>query len=463
MDKIISLLLVLVLSSCLMGKDYQRPETEKSVTFKEAGSWKQAEPKDSVIKPKWWESFGDKELNILADQVVISNQNIKAAEASYRQAQALVTQARSALFPTIALEGNAARNKTQLQGIRNNYNVSLATSGWEIDVWGRIRRSVEASEATANASEADLAAATLSAQSDLVVNYFSLRIADEQKRLLASTVNNYERSLELTQNLYNAGVGAKVDLLQAKTQLDTARAQMIDIDNTRAKLEHAIAILMGKAPANFTLAATTNIPVIPGIPVTLPSALLERRPDIAAAERRMIAANANIGVAKAAYFPNLLLSASGGYESNAFSNLFSLPQRVWSIGPTLAQTVFDAGFKFAQTRAAVAAYDVTVANYRQTVLSAFGEVEDNLAALTVLGKEAEVQQNAVSDAEATSVIFLNQYKSGIVSYLSVVTAQNTEFNNKLNYLNIVKQRLIAAAGLIKALGGGWDATMPIKK
>ncbi|HEU5047827.1 MAG TPA: efflux transporter outer membrane subunit [Rickettsiales bacterium] len=467
----------LLLASCAVGPDYVRPATEQPKSFKEAQSWKQAEPKDTEIRAKWWEVFGDPELNKLEEQVVISNQNVKAAEASYRQAQALTEAARSSFFPVVSAtasmsrggfggsSNNAATSGTTGGGnsgnIGNRYNAEL-TASWEPDLWGRIRRTVEENSALASASRADLGAATLSAQAALASDYLSLRLADEQKRLLDRTVENYKRALDMTQNLYHYGVNARSDYLQAKTQMETAQAQAIDIGVARAQYEHAIAMLIGKAPADFSIPVADKVPEVPAIPVGLPSDLLERRPDIAASERRVAAANANIGVTKAAFFPDITLSASGGYQSSSLAQWFNLPNRVWSIGPSLAETIFDAGLRRSQTQAAIAAYDSTVAAYRQTVLGSFQEVEDNLAALRLLEQEAQVQGVAVTDATTAAGIFMNQYKAGLISYLNVVTAQNTQLSNELTALNIRKQRLIAAATLIKALGGGWNA-MPVKQ
>ncbi len=460
-----TIIIINVLAACTVGPDYVRPTTEKPAEFKESKGWKQAQPQDNAIRGKWWEIFNDPELNKLEEQVDISNPNVKAAEASYRQARALVSEARAGYFPTISANvsqtrsgaGGSTRNGTassSFGGVGNFYDAEVDAS-WVPDIWGRIRRTVEENKAQAQASAADLGAAKLSAQATLATDYLDLRIADEQKRLLDSTVKNYERALQITENLYKSGVNAQSDVLQAKTQLESTQAQAVDIGVNRAQLEHAIAILIGKAPADFSIAPVNVVPDLPAIPVGVPSALLERRPDISGAERRAAAANAAIGVAKAAYFPDLTLTATGGYQSSTLANWFSLPNRVWTIGPQLAETLFDAGLRKAQTQAAIAAYDQAVANYRQAVLGGFQEVEDNLAALRILEQETDMQQHAVTDAQAAAKIFLNQYKSGIVSYLNVITAQNTELTNELTALNIRKQRLNAAAALITALGGGW--------
>jgi NodT family efflux transporter outer membrane factor (OMF) lipoprotein len=446
-------IMLFVLNACNLAPDYKRPETEKVTEFKAQKNWKIAQPKELEEKGKWWELFQDQELNKLAENIEISNQNIAAAKSSYEKALGLSDQAFSEFFPNVNINAEAGRNK-QLGTIRNNYKTSLLAN-WELDLWGKINNEYKANKANAQASEADLAAIKLSAQADLTNNYLSLRIADEKKRLLEQTVAGYEKSLKLTQNLYNSGIGTKTDLLQASTQLNSAKAELIDIGITRVKLENAIAVLIGKSPSNFTLQAANNPIIIPEIPNIMPSELLERRPDIAAAERRIIAANANIGVAKAAYFPSISLAPSFGFNSNSLSDLTSTPNHIWSLGAIISDNIFDAGFKKAQNKIAKAEYEKLVANYRQIVLTSFAEVEDNLTSLHLLQQEAEIQQNAVLDSEKSSSIFLNQYKEGLVSYLSVVTAQNTEFNNKIKQLNILQQRLNATTNLIKALGGGW--------
>jgi NodT family efflux transporter outer membrane factor (OMF) lipoprotein len=341
-----------------------------------------------------------------------------------------------------------------LGGVRNNYNVALDLS-WEIDLWGRIRRTVEASEAAAAASVGDLESATLSAQAQLVSDYLLLRVQDAQIRLLQDTVAAYERSLQLTRNQYAVGVVGRSDVAQAETQLKSTQAQAIDAAALRAQLEHAIAVLIGKPPAEFSLPAEPVTAKFPDIPPGLPSALLERRPDIAAAERRAAAANAQIGVAEAAFFPSLTLSATGGFQSSLLSELFSLPSRYWSLGPALAQVIFDAGLRRAQSAQAIAAYDQAVANYRQTVLTGFQEVEDNLAALRVLEQEAAVQEEAVKSARESLAIVLNQYRAGTANYLAVIVIQAATLNNERTAIDILGRRLAASVALVKALGGGW--------
>ncbi len=459
-----AVILALALAGCAVGPDYRRPDVEVSAAYKEAAGWKVAEPQDESSRGNWWEIFGDPQLSALIESVDISNQNVLLAEARFRQAQALAAQSRAALFPTLDANASITRSRspTGLIGgttagrIIDNRSVAL-NSSWEIDLWGRLRRALESSAASAQASAADLAAARLSAQAELASDYFQLRVLDVQKQLLDDTVTAFDKSLELTRNRYAAGVAAKVDVVQAETQLKSTLAQAIDTGVQRAQLEHAIAILIGKPPSEFSIAPVPLAVTMPRIPPGLPSELLERRPDVAAAERRAAAANAQIGVAKAAYFPSLTLSASGGFRSASATDLFTTPSRFWSIGPALAQSIFDAGLRSAQTEQAIAAYDATVAQYRQAVLAGFQEVEDNLAALRILEEEAKVQDDAVRAARESVLLTTNQYKAGIVSYINVVTVQTTQLSNERTAVGILGRRLIAAATLVKALGGGWSA------
>ena len=377
---------------------------------------------------KWWESFQDSELDALVAQVEINNQNLKAAEARVREARSIGQKARATLFPTVnggatftragaAISnngnnnGNSGNNGSTISGVRNNYNLSLDV-GWELDLWGRIRRTIEAADATTQATVADLQGATLSAQAELAQDYLLLRVQDATIQLLKDTVDAYDKSAQLTRNQYAVGVAARADVVQAEAQLKSTQAHVIDAGIERAQLEHAIALLVGKAPSEVTIAPVAMHAVFPDIPVALPSTLLERRPDIAGAERRTAAANAQIGVAEAAYYPSLTLSATGGFQSSVLGNLLTLPSRYWSLGPALAQVIFDAGLRRAQTAQAVATYDENVALYRQTVLTAFQDVEDNLAALRILGDETSVQDEAVAAARESVAITTNQYKAG---------------------------------------------------
>lgn len=461
------------LFGCMVGPNYVRPPVETPPGYKEAQGWKQAEPQDERPRGNWWEVFNDPQLNDLEAQVAISNQTIKAAEAQVRVARAMTAEARAALFPVVNANASATRSggggggHAQSSGailtsggtvarVGNNFNVQLDAS-WEVDLWGGLRRTLEASEANARASVGDLESAELSAQSLLAEDYFLLRVQDAQIRLLNDTVDAYGKSLQLTRNQYAVGVAGRSDVAQAETQLKSTQAQAIDAGVQRAQLEHAIAILIGKPPAEFSLAVEAAPTAFPVIPVAMPSELLERRPDIAAAERRAAAANAQIGVAEAAFFPALTLSATGGFQNSVLSQLFTLPSRYWSIGSALAQAVFDAGLRRAQTDQAIATYDENVANYRETVLTAFQGVEDNLAALRILEQEAAVQDEAVKSARESLTITLNQYRAGTVNYLSVVVVQAVALSNERAALTILGQRLSSSVALIKALGGGWEA------
>src|SRR3984893_9002458 len=458
------------LFGCSVGPNYVRPTAESPSAYKEAIPWKPAEPRDQEARGNWWEVFKDPKLDALVAPVEVSNQTIKVAEARVREARALTQAARAALFPLVSASASATRSGSgsgtarinsdgsivQSGSVRNNYNVSLDAS-WEVDLWGRVRRTIEASEATAQASVADLEAAKLLAQAQLAEDYFLLRVQDAQIRLLNDTVEAYQRSLQLTRNQYAVGVAARADVAQAETQLKSTQAQAIDAGIQRAQLEYAIAVLLGKAPADFAVTAEVVPTEFPPIPPGLPSELLERRPDIAAAERRAAAANAQIGVAEAAFFPLLTLSATGGFQSSMLSQLFTLPSRFWSLGSALAQPLFDAGLRPPQTAPAIATYDENVANYRQTVLTGFQEVEDNLAALRILEQEAAVQDEAVKSARGSLAITLNQYRAGTANYLAVVIVQATALANERAALTILGRRLSASVALIQALGGGWNA------
>lgn len=461
-----AVMLAAALGGCTLGPDYVKPEVEVPASFKE--QWKTAEPSAELPRGPWWELFDDAQLNSLVAQVEVSNQNIRAVEAQYRQARALTQQARADYFPLLSGNAGITRNKpaSNLSNAINfdpNYNTTYRASlnaSWEPDLWGRVQRSVEAGTAGIQASAADIEAIRLSAQAELAQNYFLLRVADARKRLLEETAAAFERSVELTQNQYKVGVVARGDVVAAQTQLKSTQAQAVDVDVQRAQLEHAIAILIGKPPAEFSLPPADNnqLALPPAIPVGVPSALLERRPDIAAAERRTAAANAQIGVAQAAYFPLLTLTGAFGYQSRNFADWFKFPSTFWSLGPALAQTIFDGGFRKGVKAQTIAVYDETVANYRQTVLLAFQEVEDNLSTLRILEREAGLQQEAVTLARESVDITLNQYKAGIVDYLDVVNVEAIALNNQISALNIRAGRLTAAVLLIRALGGGWDAS-----
>jgi NodT family efflux transporter outer membrane factor (OMF) lipoprotein len=456
-----------LLCGCSVGPDYVRPAVETPAAYKETGTWKPAEPRDDVNRGNWWEVFDDPLLNQLQEQIDISNQNLAKAEAQYRQAFALVQAARAGYYPSVNGGASYTRSRSSAttvatpsvapvsRGVVTNYNLPVQAS-WEADLWGRIRRTVEADEAGAQASAGDLAAARLSAQTTLAQNYFQLRALDAQQQLLEDTVAAYSRSLTLVQNQYAAGIVAKADVVQAQVQVKTTQAQAIDVGVQRAQFEHAIALLLGKPPAALSIAPEALTAAVPVAPVGLPSELLERRPDIAAAERRMAQANAQIGVAKAAYFPSLTLSASAGYQSAAMVDWLTAPSRYWSFGTAIAETLFDGGLRRAQTDQAIAAYDASVADYRQTVLTGFQQVEDNLAALRILEQEAEVQDEAVTLAEQALALALNQYKAGTVNYLSVVVLQAVALTNQRTAVDILSRRVSASVQLITAVGGGWS-------
>ncbi|MBA4289390.1 MAG: RND transporter [Pseudomonas sp.] len=463
-------LCVAMLSACAVGPDYQRPQTAEIAQYKEAEGWRQANPSDSLARGAWWELYGDQQLNGLIEKLNNANQTVAQSEAQYRQAQALVRSARGAFYPSVDLSVGKTRSSqgtgssssslsSSSSGIRDTYNAQLGVS-WEADIWGKLRRGLQADEASAQASFADLAAMRLSQQSELVQNYLQLRVIDQQKRLLEATVAAYERSLKMTQNQYRAGVSGRDAVAQAQTQLKSTQADLVDLIWQRAQFENAIAVLTGQAPANFDIAETQTIPNLPQVPLNLPSQLLERRPDIASAERSVIAANANISVAKAAYYPDLSLSLSGGYSSSTSNDLISLPNRFWSVGPKLNLPLFDGGIRSAEVDRTEAVYDQTVAKYRQTVLDGFREVENYLVQLKVYEDEAAVRQEALDAARDSLRLTENQYKAGLIAYIDVVVVQATALSNERNVLNILQSRLIASVQLIAALGGGWDGDLP---
>ena len=449
-----------LLAACTVGPDYRRPAVSVPAAYKELPGWKTATPRDGTAGP-WWRVYGDPDLDRLVAALPDANQDLRAAEARHRQAMAVLAQNRAAWSPTVGADGALSHAQdASVSGFsatpRTTTRLEL-TASWELDLWGRIRRLVEAGAASEQASAADYAAALLSAQGTLVSTYLALRANEADERLLRDAVAAYERALEITRNRYRAGVVSRLDVAQAETQLKATRAQAIDQAASRAQLEHAIALLLGRAPADFSLARTAALPPLPAIPAALPSALLERRPDIAAAERRAAAANANIGVAKAAYFPTLSLGGAAGVQSVGFADLLAVPARFWSVGPTLAGTLFDGGLRRARTREAEAAYDAAVANYRQTVLAGFSEIEDQLASLRVLADEAIAQAEAVAAARQALDVAMRQYQAGTESYLTVVVAQTNLLNASRTALAITARRLAASATLARALGGDWRA------
>ncbi|KWF35800.1 RND transporter [Burkholderia diffusa] len=460
-----------LLAGCAVGPDYHRPDTSIPAAFKEApAGWKVAQPADRTDRGPWWTVYNDPQLDALIGKLNASNQTIAQSAAAYRQARALVAEARAAYFPTVGLTASGSRSRTgrtstsssassfgSSASIGNSYSVGLDAS-WEPDLWGKVSRSVSAQRAGEAAAAADLANARLSQQALLAQTYFQLRTSDALQKLLDDTVKSYGESLRLTQNQYAQGVAARADVIQAQTQLQSAQAASIDNGVARAQYEHAIATLIGEPASTFSLPPNPLAAEPPITPVDVPSALLERRPDIAAAERRAAAANEQIGVAIAAFFPTLTLSASGGFQSSVWSQLFTLPARFWTVGPQLAATLFDAGLRAAQTDAARATYDQDVAAYRLAVLTAFQDVEDNLASQRILAQEVDVQRQAVDSAEHALAIVTNQYKAGTVAYLNVLTAQTTAFTAQQKLATIGGQRMVSSVGLVKALGGGWNAS-----
>ncbi|AOK21910.1 RND transporter [Burkholderia ubonensis] len=463
-----------LLAGCAVGPDYHRPDTPMPAAFKEApAGWKVAQPADGADRGAWWHVYGDPQLDALIGKLNASNQTIAQSAAAYRQARALVAEARAAYFPTVGLTASGSRSRSPRASlssgssssfgggssgsIGNSYSVGLDAS-WEPDLWGKVSRTVGAQRAGEAAAAADLANARLSQQATLAQTYFQLRTADTLQMLLDDTVASYARSLQLTQNRYAQGVAARADVIQAQTQLQSAQAAAIDNGVARAQYEHAIATLIGEPASTFSLPPLPLTAEPPVTPVGVPSALLERRPDIAAAERRAAAANEQIGVAISAFFPTLTLSAQGGVQSSVWSNLFTLPARFWTVGPQLAATLFDAGLRAAQTEAARATYDQDVAAYRLSVLTAFQDVEDNLASQRILAQEIDVQRQAVDSAEHALAIVTNQYKAGTVDYLNVLTAQTTAFSAHQKLATIAGQRMVSSVGLVKALGGGWDVS-----
>jgi NodT family efflux transporter outer membrane factor (OMF) lipoprotein len=450
---------LLCVGGCAVGPNYHRPAFETTPTFKEQGDWKPSEPEDALNRGPWWHIFNDPALDHLEEQIDVSNQNLKAAVDAYRQAQALVAQARAGFWPTIAATGSRLR---ELPAPGKNPPVSInslsASGTWQLDIWGQTRRTVEGNAASAQASAAEVATTRLAAQASLATTYFELRAQDSLQKLLDDTVTDEQRSLEITENRYSFGVAAKADVVTAQTQLLSSQAQQVNAAIARAQFEHAIAVLIGQQPAAFSLPIEALRTEVPTTPTGLPSALLERRPDVAEAERKMAAANAQIGVAVAAYFPTLTLSGSAGYSNQGFlSDLVNSKNLIWAVGPTLALNLFDGGLRRAQTAQARAAYDASVDSYRQTVLTSLQQVEDNLVTLRVLERQAAIEDETVTAAREAERLTLNQYKAGTVPYTSVITAQTTTLASEQTALTVLLDRLSASVALIQAIGGGWSA------
>lgn len=468
----VSLIGLILLKGCDKAPKYAKPSVATPPAykelapdaFKETNDWKFARPSDEAIRGKWWEMFNDTQLNGLEEQLNMANQNIALADANFRAARAVVKESRSLKFPTITTSPSIIVSRQS--GASTHSNVSPGRqsvtytlpfdASWEPDFWGRIRNTVVASTSEAQATAADLQNVRLSVEAELAFDYYQLRSVDAEKRLLDSTIIAFQQQLDLTRVRQQTGIASDEDVAQAETQLETTQAQATDLDIQRAQLEHAIAILTGQPPAKFAIPSAPLNAGPPVIPVGLPSQLLERRPDIAAAERRVAEANADIGVTKAAFYPSLTLGATGGFESTSLASWFTWPARFFSLGPTLSQTLFDKGRRKAATEVSLAQYDATVANYRQTVLTAFQEVEDNLAALRILSRELDQQNAAVASAQRSLSLSTERYKTGIDSYLNVITAQTILLNNQRTAVNLQMQQMTASVELIKALGGGWD-------
>ena len=460
----VSLAAIALVTGCAVGPDYARPAPPLGAdlpAFKESGLWQPAAPGQapdaSALGGAWWQAYGDAQLDALVEQATQANQTLAQAEAQYRQAQALVQGARASFFPTVGLGASATRGRSISDGVSTlgNSHAWALQASWEPDLWGGVRRSVEAAGDNAAASAADLAAARLAVQAAVVNNYLQLRLADAQQALYADTIAGYRKALALTQAQYRAGVVTRADVALAQNTLAAAQAQAVDVDLTRRQIEHALAVLLGQAPAAFTLPPAPLLAALPPTPAGLPSELLQRRPDIAGAERRVAAANATIGVARAAWFPNLTLNASGGYQGAGLGPWLATPGRVWALGAALAATLFDGGARSAQVAQARAAFDAAAANYRQTVLAGFQEVEDNLAALGDLAQEQVAQQEAAQAAHVAEQVLLAQYRAGTAAYTAVITAQAQTLAADRALLQVRSRQFAASVALIKAVGGGW--------
>ncbi|MDJ0039618.1 NodT family efflux transporter outer membrane factor (OMF) lipoprotein [Pantoea allii] len=459
MKSLIPAVLVVLLSGCTVGPDYQRPTMAMPVHYKEAKGWQQATPQDDQHKGAWWTVYQDATLSSLLSQVSISNQNVAEYAAQYRQAQALAAQSRAALFPTLGYDASTTRSgshgATDSTRTTSSSHQAALNASWELDLWGKLRRTREENQASAQASAAELANITLSAQAELAEDYFQLRIMDEKIALYQQSIAAYQRYLRVIQNQYQAGTESRATVAQAQQQLESASASAQDYQWQRAQMEHAIALLVGKAPADFSLPVATLMATLPAVPGGLPSELLQRRPDIAYAERKMAASNAAVGVAVAGYYPDLTLSASGGVSASALHNLFALPNRVWSLGPELSGTLLDFGATSASVEQARAAYDASVANYRQTVLTAMQDVEDRLVELNTLQGEIAAQQRATAAAQTSAQVTRNQYEAGMIDYLDVATTENSSLSAQQSLLTLKSTQWVSSVALIAALGGGW--------
>ncbi|HYM73142.1 MAG TPA: efflux transporter outer membrane subunit, partial [Stellaceae bacterium] len=464
---------LLGLAACTVGPDYQRPDAPVPAAYKEAWKpapaekgWRETRPADAIDRGAWWSIFRDPVLDGLERQIDISNQNLKSADAAFRQAEAVVAGARAQFFPTAAIDASATRSRSSGNGgptsfgggrISNRFQLD-ATASWVPDLWGSVRRTVEGDVASAQASAGLLASARLSAQAQLAAAYLQIRTADELARLLEASVKAFAQNLQIVRNQFRAGTADHSAVDQAQAQLESTRAQLVAVGVTRAQLEHAIAVLIGKPPAALTIPPTEATIAVPVIPAGLPSALIERRPDIATAERRMQAANAQIGVAVAAFYPNVTLTADYGVAASMLRRLLTTSSRLWSFGSTAAETIFDGGAHNAQVEQQRAAYDGNVADYRQTVLAAFQQVEDALASQRILAEQAKAQDAALAAARSAERTINNQYLAGTQAYTAVIVAQTTALNDAVQVVNLRQSRLAATVALIEALGGGWDAS-----
>lgn len=453
----------LSLAACAVGPKYKTPAVPAPPAYKEVGDWKTAQPSDQNLGGNWWEIFQDPQLNALEQQISVSNQNLKAAVAQYQEARAALRYARADYYPTVTTNPSAVRQRYSANRplsigngkTFNDFVVPIDVS-YQVNAWGRVSKSVESYREQAQASAADLAVINLTMHADLAIDYYGARTLDAEEKLLQNTVVQYQQALQLNEDRYQGGLASEVEVEQARTILETTRAQLVDVGVARSQYEHAAAVLVGKPPAEFSLPPLPLTTPPPPIPVGVPSELLERRPDIAASERRVASANAQVGLAKSAYYPLINIVASGGFESGTITTLLQGPSALWSVGAAAAATIFDGGRRHARNDEAKAAYDSSVASYRQTVLSAFQQVEDNLAALRVLEQEAGVQSTAVQSAQRSLDLSNTRYEGGVTSYLEVITAQNAALSDEVTAVNILGRRMASAVLLVEALGGGWD-------
>ena len=455
----------LVFTGCTVGPRYRPPAVQAPPVYKEMGAWKTAQPNEENLGGNWWEIFQDSQLNALEEQINVSNQNLKVAVAQYQESRAALRYARADYYPTVTASPSAIRQQysnnrppriSNLDGLTFNDFALPVNISYQANVWGRVSRNVEAYREQAQATNADLAVVNLSMHSTLAVDYFAARTLDAEEKLLRDAVSQYEQAWQLNEDRYQGGLASEVEVEQARTILETTRAQLVDVGVARAQYEHAVAVLVGKAPADFTLPPLPLTTPPPPIPVEVPSELLERRPDIAAAERRVASANAEVGLAKTAYYPLVNILGTGGLESGGITTLLQGPSGLWSIGASAAQTIFDGGRRHALNDQAHAAYTSTVASYRETVLTSFQQVEDNLAALRILEQEAGVQASAVQAAQRSLDLSNTRYQGGVTSYLEVITAQNAALTDELTAVNLLGRRMTSAVLLIQAIGGGWD-------